>query len=90
MKPEKEAEYIAEIVRLKSQLNKEHVTVGDESITTNSELLEAANKCIEQISFNTGNKAKIRLTEHKTMPLQTCIEERQYHLIAEVISVTKI
>lgn len=90
MNSEKEAEYIAEIVRLKFELKKSQIFIGKDILSSNKDLLLVANQCIGQLSKNTGNKVKVNLDEHETMPLQTCVAEYHYHLSAEITNTTKI
>ena len=90
MNEQERVEYIAEIAQLKRELKKSHLYINKEMPSSNKELLIVANQCIEQISKNTGNKAYVTLNEHKTIPLQSGITERHYHLTAELIDITKI
>ena len=90
MNARKEVEYIAEIVRLKSELKKAQTAIGKEMLYNNKDLLLVANECIQQIGINTDNKARINISSHETMPIQTGITERRYYLTAEIMSVTKI
>ena len=58
MNAEKEAEYIAEIVRLRFELNKSQIFIDRDMLTNNADLMKVANQCIEQVDKNTGHNAE--------------------------------
>ena len=90
MNAQKEVEYIAEIVRLKSELKKSQVIIGQDMLSKNSDLLLVANQCIEQIKRNTDGKACFELTDWQTTPMRTGKTEHHSRLTAEVVSIESI
>ena len=67
MNAKKEAEYIAEIVQLKRDLQKAKLITNNGEIASNSDLKDAAEKCINQIVNNVGGNTLVSIHKHETL-----------------------
>ena len=89
MNAQKEAEYIAEIVRLKRELaaSKNSGCNSPFIAATNKELLSLANTCIEQIESNTGNRVGFTLPVAVNTQMSTG-ENVYYHTLKAKVTTT--
>ena len=90
MNANKEAEYMAEIVRLNGELKKSQMFINKEMLSSNKDMLRLANQCIEQISRNVKGNLVVDLHSHASQRIDEEFETTRYSLTEKVVSTSRL